>query len=218
MARCTWDCQPFTTDRLALVNVLHALPVLPGDLGSPIWNAVGRAVETLASERSRRAVLLFSDGQDTGNAPGVSAPGFKPPFSPLFRPNPCEWAPRRRNLSVGDVRQAAERESIMVYAVSADSPGPAQTLGLRSLADITYDSGGALHRLGNLTEVRDAFVRIAEELHLQYSLAFAQTEFDGKRHDIRVRVNRPNVSVRARRSFIAGKPGGGQTVCAPTRN
>jgi hypothetical protein len=43
---------------------------------------------------------------------------------------------------------------------------------------------------------------IADELHLQYLIGFVPSKFDGKRHDITVRVKRPGVTVRARETYI----------------
>src|SRR6188768_2739225 len=93
-----------------------------GDPGSPIWNAVDRVAGALGSERNRRAILLLSDGQDTGNLRNVSAPGFKPPAWPWL-PSACHWAPGLRNLSVGAAREAIDREAVMTYAVVAEGDG-----------------------------------------------------------------------------------------------
>jgi hypothetical protein len=60
-----------------------------------------------------------------------------------------------------------------------------------------------LQQLANFGELRAAFKRIADELHLQYLLGFVPTKFDGKRHEITVRVTRPGISVRAREAYIA---------------
>ena len=75
---------------------------------------------------------------------------------------------------------------------------------LEALAGIT---GGKVFRPestpGGLTA---AFEDIAEELRNQYSIGYyPQTEGEkGERKQIKVRVNRPNVAVRARDSYVVG--------------
>ncbi len=47
------------------------------------------------------------------------------------------------------------------------------------------------------------FTRVAQELRSQYLLAFAPETLDGKVHKLEVRVKRPGVTVRARKSYSA---------------
>ena len=50
--------------------------------------------------------------------------------------------------------------------------------------------------------------QVANELHQQYVLGFSPQVLDGKMHKLDVRVKRPNLTARARRSFLAPKAGG----------
>ena len=45
--------------------------------------------------------------------------------------------------------------------------------------------------------------RVAQELRSQYLVAFAPEALDGKPHRLDVRVKRPGVTVRARKSYLA---------------
>ena len=47
------------------------------------------------------------------------------------------------------------------------------------------------------------FTRVAQELRSQYLLAFVPETLDGKVHKLDVRVKRPGVTVRARKSYSA---------------
>src|SRR5205085_5524187 len=75
---------------------------------------------------------------------------------------------------------------------------------LQGLADAT---GGKVFRPestpGGLTA---AFEGIAQELRSQYSIGYYPKDAgeSGQRKQIRVRVNRPNVAIRARDSYIVG--------------
>ena len=86
---------------------------------------------------------------------------------------------------------------------------------LRALADLT---GGRVYEARkDLSYLRDAFSHIAEELRRQYSLGYypKQTARTGERRRIKVRVNRPELAVRARDSYIY-QPSSTAPGAAPT--
>ena len=47
------------------------------------------------------------------------------------------------------------------------------------------------------------FTRVAQELHSQYVIGFTPESLDGKLHALQVRVKRPKMTARARKSYIA---------------
>lgn len=72
---------------------------------------------------------------------------------------------------------------------------------LKELADRT---AGRLYHANDTTQLAEAFSRIAEELRRQYSLGYYPQDGDlsnAARRQIKVRVNRPNVAVKARDSY-----------------
>jgi len=76
---------------------------------------------------------------------------------------------------------------------------------LRGLSEAT---GGRHYNAIDLSYVEEAFTNIAEELRRQYSLGYypSRQAQASERRQIRVRVKRPNLVVRARDSYIY-KPG-----------
>ena len=72
--------------------------------------------------------------------------------------------------------------------------------GLRSLAD---EGGGGYFDLQRTADLSGAFARVADELHRQYLLGFTPTALDGKVHVLEVRLRRPDLTARARKSYIA---------------
>ncbi|MBP8275022.1 MAG: hypothetical protein KAY59_11355, partial [Acidobacteria bacterium] len=48
------------------------------------------------------------------------------------------------------------------------------------------------------------FRRVAEELRSQYVIGFTPEKVDGKVHTLDVRVNVPGLTVRTRKSYVAG--------------
>lgn len=74
------------------------------------------------------------------------------------------------------------------------------------LNDLAYKTGARLFRADTTRDLSQSFAFIAEELRRQYSLGYypKTTAQAGTRRQIKVRVMRPNLVVRARDSYIAG--------------
>ena len=72
-----------------------------------------------------------------------------------------------------------------------------------NLREVAVDSGGGYFELHTTDELGRTFARVADELHRQYLLGFAPAEFDGTVHTLEVRLRDPNLTVRARRSYLA---------------
>ncbi len=83
---------------------------------------------------------------------------------------------------------------------------------LRELATLT---GGRHYGAYDLSNIRLAFSNIAEELRRQYSLGYypSRQSQTAERRQIKVRVKRPNLVVRARDSYMY-RPGGGNSTTA----
>jgi len=200
----SWNCLDFTDDRRALLGMLRLQ--LPGDSGSPIWSTMDATMTALAGEPGRRVILLFSDGEDNqalaGTFPSPPRSAAPDPFSV------CQAAAETDQRSIGDVTRRLEREGVMLYTVGLESIGGDSDFGLGDLFRLAQRSGAEYRRLKSVEDVRSAFVSIADELHLQYLLGFVPAAFDGKRHEIDVRVRRPGVTVRARKAYVATRAGG----------
>ena len=194
----TWACQAFTEDRMALIRVLRGH--LPPDQGSPIWAATDAAVSSLMAESGRRIIVLMSDGID------VQGTGYVGASAPME--SPCQPAAVAEGSSVGDVMKRVESEGVMVYTVGVEATVIAGHSGLRDLVTIAERSGAEYRHLNSYDQLRAAFTRIADELHLQYLLGFVPAAFDGRRHEIEVKTKRSGVTVRARKTYVATKEGG----------
>ena len=186
----TWDCEPFTSDKTRLTGRLDSL-ITVRDPGSAVWGGLNRTLSTLGRESGRRAVLLFSDGDDLGSLNNLRLPAQ----------NGCQWAADRNLVTLDDVVRRAEREGIMVYTVSIENFGGTTRDG--DLRRIARQSGGERYRLEQEAELTAAFTGIVDELHHQYLLGFVPDVFDDKRHDLDVRVRRRGLTARARKSYVA---------------
>ena len=80
-------------------------------------------------------------------------------------------------------------------------------LGRKYLETLAQNSGGRNFEADTTANLDAAFSGIAEELRRQYSLGYYPENVGqpGERKQIRVRVMRPNVVVRAKNSYIVGQ-------------
>ncbi|HLE63622.1 MAG TPA: VWA domain-containing protein [Pyrinomonadaceae bacterium] len=74
----------------------------------------------------------------------------------------------------------------------------------RYLDDLSVRTGARKYQADSIQNLATAFSNIAEELRRQYSIGYypKRAPYQGERRQIRVRVNRPNLAVRARDSYV----------------
>lgn len=166
----------FTSDRDLLIRSLREL-----DFGYPtrLWDAVDESIRRLEGVPQRKVVLVFTDGADTAS---------------------------RRDLD--DVMQQARAKEVMVYAIGLEtriSPnGQVQRSspdrGLKKLAE---ETGGGFMLLKKQDELGPTFTRVAQELHSQYVLGFSPSALDGKVHKLEVKLKKPGMNARSRKSYVA---------------
>lgn len=119
---------------------------------------------------------------------GPRIPGLPGRGSPIPRtPGPFGLPPRG-----GDRERPVERAGGCVES----KPDP----DLKTLAN---DGGGGYFELKGTDNLKATFARVADELHHQYLLAYTVPAFDGKIHQVDVRVKGKNLTVRARKTYVA---------------
>ena len=126
-------------------------------------------------------------GAGRGGTPRI--PGLPGRGSPIPRgPGPFGLPPRG-----GDRERPVERAG---GSCIESKPDP-------DLKTLTNDGGGGYFELKGTDNLTATFARVADELHHQYLLAYTVPAFDGKTHQIEVRVKQKNLVVRARKSYVA---------------
>jgi Ca-activated chloride channel family protein len=186
----------FTHDLRALGAALpeHIDPDAP----TPLWRAIDEAMSAFGdSAAERRAILVLSDGKDSGPT------GFG-----------------RHIVSQVDVIDRSRADNVMIYGIGLHSrqqlgavpPGPAGLQaavladlpdpGLARVADL---SGGGYSEIRYGQDLGHAFARVAEELRSQYLLAFTPPKLDGKVHRIEVRTTQNGLKARGQKSYVAPK-------------
>lgn len=182
--------------------------------GTKLYDAVDFSLrKRLSKIDGRKAIVLFTDGVDTESGKGtydstlylsqeseamifpiyyntylqyIGIGGGTVMSNPI--PNIGAMGRPRPNIGIGD---SAEE-----YA-----------LGKKYLEDLAASTGGRVFRPestpGGLTA---AFEGIAEELRRQYNIGYYPEEpgKKGEQKQVRVRVNRPNLVIRSRDSYIVG--------------
>jgi VWFA-related protein len=78
--------------------------------------------------------------------------------------------------------------------------GSAPDPGLKVLAE---EAGGGYFELHKTDDFTATFARVADELHHQYLLGFSATAQDGRLHTLEVRLRDPQLTARARKSYLA---------------
>ena len=202
------DPRTFTSDRDELLRILYKELQEPGP--TPLWNAISVGMTALTRQEGRRVVLVFTDGADR---PGVD---------------------RATNISLGDLMKRAREEDVMVYGVGLAGRAPMGGMGRRGggwgryppppgggssggrtqkpdegLSKLAAESGGGYFELDSTDDLGATFARVADELHRQYAMGFSPEKLDGKTHKLEVRVKKPGMTARARKSYVATPPRSG---------
>ncbi len=174
----------FTPDRDLLIRSLKDL-----DFGYPtrLWDAIAASITQLDPMKERKAVLVFTDGSDTAS-----------------------------DLDLDYVMDQAVAKEIMVYAIGLTTEidagaGRQRSSPDRGLKKLAEETGGGFFLLKKEDELGPTFTRVAQELHSQYVLGFSPATLDGKVHKLEVKLRKPGLSVRARKSYVASRGETGST-------
>ncbi|HVE60023.1 MAG TPA: VWA domain-containing protein [Pyrinomonadaceae bacterium] len=177
--------------------------------GTSLYDAVDFSLrKRLSKIQGRKAIVLFTDGVDTTSskvgydsslreAEEADATIFPIYYNTFFdnqrRNGGGIFTPFPQIGGMGGGRGVTSQE----YA-----------LGRQYLKDLSESTGGRVFNAentpGGLTRT---FESIAEELRRQYSIGYIPQEAGqtGQRKQIKVRVDRPNLVIRARDSYIVGE-------------
>src|SRR6478609_1388833 len=166
----------FTNNRDELIGDLNDLY-----FGNPtrLNDGIGAGLDALQGIEGRRVVLVFTDGEDTSS-----------------------------RISFKTEMERASDEEVMVYSIGLESEyfngmRVVRSKPSRDLKKISDETGGGYFELQKTADLAPTFQRVAQELRSQYLIGFAPASLDNKVHKLEVRVNKPGMTVRARRSYLA---------------
>jgi Ca-activated chloride channel family protein len=166
----------FSSDRNSLISTLKHL-----DFGNEthLYDAVYASLDQLEKVEGRKVILLFTDGADFGSRQG----------------------------SGGALERARDRE-VMIYGIGLETEFFNGQTVVRSKPDsvlnrFANETGGGYFDLKRNADLNASFTRVAQELRSQYLIGFSPSTLDAKVHRLEVRVRRPGVKTRSRRSYTA---------------
>jgi len=143
--------------------------------GTALYDVVLKALGLLDRQRGRRALVLFTDGED-----------------------------RSSQAAVDDVERRVEVSDAPIYVIGQGRGLRERTLK-RVLDRLGETSGGRSFYTDRIEELPEVFAQIAEDLQNQYLLAYDPTrpERDGSWRSIRVEVAGQPYKVRSRQGYRA---------------
>lgn len=205
-----------TNDRKILEQGIKSAKV-----GRMFGTTLNDAVAEIANRQfknvsGRKAVILLSDGQDFGSVTRtdellrdqsesdtmVYSVYFAPEFQRNNRLGPFVFpGGRRRGIFRPQFNHAMPQRPGQRPGGRRRNPGIDGVEFLRELSEVT---SGRFYQ-SEVTDLKQTFSLIAEELRHQYRLGFYPGELqrDGSLHQLRVKVDMTNVAVRARQQYRA---------------
>jgi Ca-activated chloride channel homolog len=162
-----------------------------GDSYTATFDAVERGIKYLKNIQGRRAIVLFSDGEQYG----ISA------------------------SAKSNLRDAEEQEAVIYTirfgAYPTHQPGYTGRVSEKErlkliekvngyMRGLAQKTGGRSYQVNDIEDLKKTFSTIAEELGQQYSVGYypkKQLE-PGQRRQIKVKMRQPNIVVQARDSYI----------------
>jgi Ca-activated chloride channel family protein len=211
------------TNDLNVVNEVIEQNANTGD-STRLYDAVSLVInERLNKIPGRKAIVLFTDGVDTASYQATYQSTLREveELDALIYPIQYDTTDYMRAMQgAGNITVTTTTSGNWPFPSSSStrviqgSPSTGTQLPGTTKADYTKaeqylhqladKTGARLYQANDPKQLADAFSRIAEELRRQYSLGYYPPTRvqSGERREIKVRVNRPDLGVRARTSYM----------------
>ena len=205
--------------------------------GTRLYDAVDLVInQRLNQVDGRKAVVLFTDGVDTASRHSSYASNVRDAeeLDALIYPVQYDtfrdvgggggggggWPGSRRSTPIDILIDIFGRRTGGGGGGGGGSVGSHRgdyERANRYLRELAEKTGARQYQADNTNNLSYAFRNIAEELRRQYSLGYypIRPPQNGERRQVRVRVNQPNLAVRARDSYVFGQDGRVNTAQTP---
>jgi Ca-activated chloride channel homolog len=137
-----------------------------------LYDAIVRGIDTLGTRPGRKALIVFSDGEDQGS-----------------------------HVTLDQVEQRLQASDVTLYMIGQGRGLSVERLQ-KIMERLSAPTGGRVFAMSSIDELSGAFDTLLEELSHQYLLGYAPPgdTRDGRFHEIRVRVD-GHKNVRARNGY-----------------
>lgn len=155
-------------------------PVEMRDNASPVYDAIVNTAREMANESGRKAMLVFSDGEDNASAANLM-----------------------------DAIETAQEAGITVFCLRYTEIKKGvwrarNKYGRSVMARIASESGGMDFDAGESDDLRNEFRQIADMLRSTYDLAYTSSfERDGSFRKIKIRTRRDGLTTRHKTGYYA---------------
>jgi VWFA-related protein len=215
-------CEP-TTDRKEIYRAIKTTGI---GTGTSLYEAVDLVMNArLRSIEGRKAIILFTDGVDTASRRSNDLQNLADAMEldALIYPVRYDTFSDVQRMKNGPIIAAPAPISIPRSGDSSSPfPLPIPTIGTPGgqgtsaeeykkaeeyLEQLAVRTGGRVYPATTVENLAEAYSRIASELREFYSIGYypAQDRLPGKRTQIKVKVDKPGLVVRARNTYIARK-------------
>jgi VWFA-related protein len=213
------------------LNIINPVIIENANVGTAtrLYDAVELVIkERLNKIKGRKAIVLFTDGVDTASYMATYQSSIREvdELDALIYPIQYDTTDYLRAMQGGGSVTVVSTKSNWPFPGSSSSqviyptpsngglPLPGATKADYERADqylheLAEKTAGRLYKANTTTQLAEAFASIAEELRRQYTLGYypqATAVESGERRQIKVRVKRPNLAVRARDSYMRSAP------------
>lgn len=170
----------FTDDADRLIATLEAL--YPSG-GTALYDSILISTEKLATDSGRKALLVFTDGDDSRSQGAGS------------------------EATADEAVEGGKASEVTIYSVGFRGARQGGATGVNKgfLRRLAKETGGDAFFPSDMGDLNSSFTRIQEELHSQYRLAYVpQNKLRGSWRKIEVRIKgRDDLSARTRTGYYA---------------
>ena len=203
---------PVTSNRNHLRSAIREARF--GD-GTSLYEAVDYVIDNQSRQiDGRKAVVLFTDGVDTTSRHASFDSTLRSTeevdtlfYTIRYDTSRDDYAGNSNGGGIGGILGAILTGGNISVGSSGTASPEQYATGRKYLERLAQNSGGREFEAQSMYNIEAAFSGIAEELRRQYSLGYYPENVGklGDRKQIKIRVMRPGVVVRAKNSYIVGQ-------------
>ena len=206
-------CEP-TSDRQILVQAVKKTKI---QFGTSLYETLDFVLNKKMNKISgRKAIVLFTDGVDTSSTLAQDFHNVRDVIESEILVYPIQYD------TFAEVQAMKDKPVQQIPNPTVKNPIPIPMIGMASdkgttaedyrkageyLREMANRSGGRIYEASTGANLFDAFSKIAAELRAYYSIGYTpkETSKDGKSHKIKVKVDRDDLTIRAKDEYVIGQ-------------